>query len=167
MTKRDRVELIRGLIVERPVVNPPHAIAISQVTVLFYKLLGFDRAIRSQLPITLADSEPLPDLVLAAGLLVDYGTRHPKPREIQIVIEIADTTIYEDRSSQLQIYAESMLPEYWIVNIPEHHIEVYTQPARKSANYRRRKDYSVEDAVPIRIDGVVLGSFLVRDILPR
>ena len=167
VTKRDRVELIRGLIVERPVMKPPHVIALTQLTILFYKLVGFERAIRSQAPITLADSEPQPGLVIAQGLLVDYVKGHPNPAQIQLVIEIADSTVREDQTSQLELYAESMVSEYWIVNIPELRIEVYTQPVRKSASYRMRKDYAIEDSVPVRLGGTDLGSLPVRDIFPR
>ncbi len=168
LTKRDRCVLIRGILAEKPTINPPHAIAVFQLTTALFKLLGFEAAVRIQMPITLPpDSEPQPDGVVALGYGKDYLTRHPKPQEIAIVVEVADSSVSVDRNAQLALYASHKLPVYWVINIPERRIEVYTDPkGGKSPTYRTRTDYGPDDAVPVVLAGKSLGSIPVRELLP-
>src|SRR5689334_3689456 len=65
LTKSDRCELIRGLIVEKPTINPPHATVVSKLSRRLFGMIGHDLVLRIQLPITLSDSEPEPDVVVA------------------------------------------------------------------------------------------------------
>jgi Putative restriction endonuclease len=43
-------------------------------------------------------------------------------------VEISDTTLSKDRGQKLRAYARNLIPEYWIVNLPDQQIEVYRQP---------------------------------------
>ena len=132
-------------------------------------MLGTHYVIRNRTPITLPpDSEPIPDFVIAHGPKETYYTRHPGPSDIKIIIEVTDTSRFSDRIKKLQYYAEAQLPEYWIVNIPDLRVEVYTEPTHgDSFTYRVRKDYALDESVPVTIDSIPIGSLLVRDILPR
>lgn len=168
VTAKDRCELIRGYIVEKPVINPPHATVVTKLMQQLVALLGAKAAVRVGLPITLSDSEPHPDLVVAAGVLDDYETAHPRPGQIQLVVEVADSTVAEDQTSQLELYAEAGLLVYWIVNIPDRRVEVYTQPrGGKSPAYRARRDFGPRDSVPVVLAGKDRGAIPVREILPR
>ncbi len=57
---------------------------------------------------------------------------------------------------------------YWIVNLPESWVEVYTGPTRSAGapDYRWRSEYGSSDAVPVSIDGVEVGRLEVADLLP-
>jgi hypothetical protein len=64
-------------------------------------------------------------------------------------------------------YARARLPIYWIVNIPERQVEVYTQPrGGRNPTYRQRRDYRPGESVPLVIAGQEVGSIAVEDILP-
>ena len=133
-------------------------------------MLGTHYVIRNQTPITLPpDSEPIPDFVIAYGPKETYYTRHPGPSDIKIIIEVTDTSRFSDRIKKLQYYAEAQLPEYWIVNIPELRVEVYTEPTYgdDTFSYGARHDYSLDESVPVTLDSILIGSLPVRDILPR
>src|SRR5437588_339920 len=95
LTKRDRYELIHGLIVAKPTINPPHASTVSKLTRRLIRMLGDDVVVRAQLPITLSDSEPEPDAVIAAGTEDDYTTTHPGPKETLLVVEVSDSMLAE------------------------------------------------------------------------
>ncbi len=164
-----RQELIHGIIVARPTINPPHACTLRNLYPLLFQLLGTEYVLCNQTPITLPpDSEPIPDFVIANGPKEMYYTRHPGPSDIKIVIEVADTSSASDRTKKLQYYSEAMLPEYWIVNIPKLRVEVYTEPsfAGDFYVYRTRKDCAIDDSVQVIIDGATIGSISVREILP-
>jgi Uma2 family endonuclease len=169
LTSGDRCELIDGLIVEKPVINPPHATTATRLAKRLTALLGFDTVIRSQQPITLPpDNEPEPDVAIAIGTDNDYSDRHPGPNDLLLVVEVSESTLEADQTTQLAVYARARIPVYWIVNLIDRRVEVYTQPrAGKNPTYRSRRDYGPADSVPVALAGKTAGSIPVREILPR
>ena len=53
---------------------------------------------------------------------------------------------------------------YWIVNLVNRQVEVYTAP--RGDNYSARQDFLPGQHVPLVIDGQLLGQLAVDDILP-
>ena len=85
-----------------------------------------------------------------------------------MLIEVADTSYSIDRGMKWQKYAAVKIATYWIVNLPQRQIEVYTAPSGrgKSAGYRDVTIYGEDDEVPLIIEGRELGRIKVGDILP-
>ena len=54
----------------------------------------------SQEPITTADSEPEPDVIVAHGNIYDYLDHHPSPEELALVVEVADAPFGAIRASK-------------------------------------------------------------------
>ena len=163
--ERRRVHLIRGLLVEKRTQNPPHAIADD--------LCGQELAralpgwyIRSAKPIRLPEpsSAPEPDRCVVRGPARQYKKRHPDPAEIVLVVEVSDSTLSDDRKLGAEVYGPAGLPAYWIVNLVDRQVEVYSDPG--PSGYAKRTDYRAGDSVPIVIDGQALGRIAVDDILP-
>ena len=166
LRKEDRCELIHGFLVEKAINNPPHASAINRVMKQLMMLLGMDAVIRIQLPITLADSEPEPDAILASGYDDDFDSRHPGPDEVLLLIEVSDTSLKFDRSVKLPLYAGAGIPQYWIINVAERSIEVYTQPrGGKNPGYRKSTTYAHSEDVPVVVAGKKRGTIPVGKIL--
>jgi Uma2 family endonuclease len=167
LTENDRCELIRGFIVEKPVINPPHKKAVRRLTPRLAAAFGDDYVIDSQAPITLADSEPEPDFAVAIGPEDRYENRNPRPGEIVLVVEVSDSSLTYDRGDKLELYARGKVPVYWIVNLIDRQIEVYTLPrGGKNPAYRSRTDYAPGQSVPVAVAGEQLGSIPVSEILP-
>lgn len=163
----DRVELLEGLIVHKMTIHPPHSQAVNRLNRLFNRLLPEAWALRIQQPITLARSEPEPDVVIAVGPDERYDSRHPRAQDVVVLIEVGDDSAIEDRTIKLAIYAAANIPVYWIVNIPDRRIEVYANPrGGKKPTYRTRTDYAPGQAVPVVIAGKTLGSIPVSELLP-
>jgi Uma2 family endonuclease len=59
-----------------------------------------------------------------------YAARHPRPKDILLVIEVADSTIDYDREVKIPLYARAKIPQAVIVNLSAGIIEVYTKPFR-------------------------------------
>ena len=155
LTENDRVELLEGWIVPKMPHNPPHdgTIWMAQTALLAHLPPGW--SLRIQSAITLADSEPEPDLVVARGPGIHYLTSHPKPKDISLVIEVADTTLAEDRGPKKRIFARSRIAIYWILNLQDSILEVYSQPkGGRIPTYKQRRDYTAGQLVPLVIDGV-------------
>jgi Uma2 family endonuclease len=169
LTKDDRCELLNGYIVARPPINPPHAHAVRRLTRLLGGMLSDDWVLSPQLPVTIesADSEPLPDVAVAVGPDDLYTDRHPGPKDSVFVAEVSDTTLVRDRTVKLAIYAAAKIPVYWIVNLKDRRIEVYTDPrGGKKPTYRTRADYAPGQSVPVTVAGKTLGSIPVSELLP-
>jgi Uma2 family endonuclease len=118
--------------------------------------------------ITLNDSEPEPDLVVARGNPRSYLRRHPQPGDIGLVVEVAESTLAGDRVDKTRIYARALLPIYWIVNLVDFQIEVYTSPSGPTATpvYAQRQDFRRGDNVPFILDGVCVTTIPVDELLP-
>jgi Uma2 family endonuclease len=163
----ERAELLEGWIVPKMTQNPPHPVAIQLLEQGLASRLPAGWIRRTQAPITTRDSEPEPDVSVVRGPARRYLDHHPRPDEIALVVEVADSSLAEDRAVKGRLYARARLPVYWIVNLVDSQIEVYTDPrGGRSPAYRRRQDYAPGDAVPLLIGGEDCGAIPVRDLLP-
>ncbi len=72
------------------------------------------------------------------------------------------------REPALVDYASAGIPVYWIINLNDWQIEVYTQPEIRDgqAGYASRRDVSIEGEVELTIDGVDVARLPARSILP-
>jgi Uma2 family endonuclease len=169
LTDEDRVELLEGWIVPKMARNPPHDAVIA---LLHNEVIGPRLPkgwfCRGQSAVTTQDSEPEPDLAIVRGRSLDYMKRHPGPRDMGLVIEVADTSIRRDRIIKARLYARAGIAVYWIVNLPSARLEVFTEPsgATDAPSYGQRKTYARTRTVPLVLDGVVVAEIPVRDLLP-
>jgi Uma2 family endonuclease len=167
LTSEDRVELIEGIVVQKMTQNPPHAAAIDYTQDALRPLLPDGWRLREQKPIKLSDSEPEPDLVIVRGPLQRYERRHPGPRDIALLIEVADTSLEADRQDKGRTYARARIAVYWIINLIDRQVEVYTEPkGGKAPAYRHRRDYALHAKVPLLIEGNEVGQVSVGELLP-
>jgi Uma2 family endonuclease len=166
-TTNARAELLEGWVVGRLPHSPPHDTTVHLAQAQFFGLLPAAWLLRIKSSITLADSEPRPDLVIAAAPGRRYLQSHPRPGEIALVVEVADATLLADRTDKVRIYARARIPVYWIVNLVDGRVEVYTQPrAGKSPTYRQRHDYGPDARVPLVLAGRQTGRIAVQEMLP-
>jgi Uma2 family endonuclease len=167
LTTEDRVELLEGWIVDKMPHNPPHDGTVSRINRRILRLLPENWLLRVQAAITLAVSEPEPDLAVVRGPEDVYFERHPGPRDIALLIEVADSSLLEDRRDKGLIYARARIPVYWIVNLRDSCIEVYTQPtAGRAPRYRRQHDFRRGESVPLILDGKEVAQIAVKELLP-
>jgi Uma2 family endonuclease len=160
-----RLELLDGVIVEKMIKNPPHVLATSECVAQFNALVPPGWTVRSQDPITLARSEPEPDVAVVRGKRSDYATRHPTLGEIALVIEVSDSTLTTDRY-KAGIYAAAGIPIYWIVNLPERVVEVYSSPTPGTdGQYGEQRIYQGNDEVPVVLEGQTIGNVRVSELL--
>jgi hypothetical protein len=168
LTENDPVELIDGWIVPKMPHNPPHDSAVELCEERLRPLIPAGWRVRIQSAITTPDSEPEPDLVVVAGTARSHSSRHPEPREIALVIEVADSSLSFDRGGKSAAYARSGIVCYWIINLVNRQLEVYTDPSgpAPSPSYRQRTDYGANTSVPLVIGGQQVALIPVSDLLP-
>jgi hypothetical protein len=66
-----------------------------------------------------------------------------------------------------RIYARASIPVYWIVNLVDRRIEVYSQPSGPTDQpaYGSFQIYQPGDNVPIILDGNTVGSVAVSELI--
>jgi Uma2 family endonuclease len=164
----ERVELVNGYLVNKMSRNPPHDSTIQSLAYLLIRGVPDGWQARIQSAVTLIGGEPEPDAAIVRGGPKTYNTRHPGPTDIAVVIEVADSSLAGDRTDKGADYAEAGVPEYWIVNLIDRIVEVYTQPSGPGVTpgYAARQDYSAAESVPVVLDGAAVGIVAVADIHP-
>ncbi len=168
LTDNDRVELLEGWIINKMPRKPPHDGTLTRMNRRLLRLLPDEWLLRVQSAVTLQTSEPEPDFAIVHGPEEVYFTRHPRPRDVGLIIDVADSTLLDDRRYKGQIYAPARIPAYWIINLVDAKVEVYTEPrGGKSPAYRRRHDYGPEEAVLLILRGSEIARLRVSELLPR
>lgn len=136
----DRFELIRGELIKMAAKGTLHSVCNSLVFGELYSLVGKRAIVRGQEPIILTDdSEPEPDVVIARNRSDNYLASHPEPADILLVIEVSDSSLKYDQITKLSLYAEAGISNYWIFNLVDNQLEMYSEPYQKrqgAFNYR-------------------------------
>ena len=84
--------------------------------------------VRVRGPVQLDDLNlPIPDIAVLR-LRDDYRRAHPTPSDIFLIVEVSDSSIRRDREAKLSRYAAAGIPEVWIANVPDCHVEAFHDP---------------------------------------
>lgn len=145
LSEDDHVELLEGEVVEMSPIGSRHAACVDRLNRLLNQLANLDVIVRVQNPIYLSDySEPQPDISLLRPRDDFYAGEHPKPSDVVMVIEVADSSVEIDRNVKLPLYAQAGIPEVVIVVLPEEIVEAHAEPVNgryQSNRILRRGDY--------------------------
>jgi Uma2 family endonuclease len=168
LTEDDPVELLEGLLVRKMSKNPPHAVATGLVQDALTAAIPTGWHVQMQDPVTTEDSEPEPDVKVVRGQRRDYLNRHPGPQDVALTVEVSDSSLQRDRGLKKRVYASTRIPVYWIVNLIDQRIEVYTDPSGPAdkPDYRQRQDFARTDTIPVVIEGKVVAQLSVGELLP-
>jgi len=170
-TKNDKIELLNGRIIEKMSRNPPHDSALHRLMYLLFRVLPEPYTFRSQAALRLSASVPEPDIAIVQGPPSRYEARHPDASDTLLVIEVSESTLPDDQGEKLAIYAHAAIPHYWILNLIDRRLEVYTDPTGPDhfPPYRSRSDIPEGGQVTIPVAAPPPNQKLtiqVRDILP-
>jgi len=168
-TENDNVELLEGWIVNKMGHNPPHDSTIDLAVGEIDAFLPADWFLRVQSAITTDDSEPEPDVAVVRGPRGRYLKSHPRPLDIGLLIEVSDTTLQGYRDDKEPLYARVRIPVYWIINLPESQVEVYTEPSGPCPDpgYRHKRIYGLQDAIPVMLESTEVGVVAVKNLFPQ
>jgi Uma2 family endonuclease len=122
----DKCELLRGAIVTMSPQGREHGGAIVWLNRVLVLALRDTYDVRPQIPFAADEwSEPEPDFAVTRK----DAARDGHPTEAVLIIEVAMSSLRKDRNVKQVIYAENGVPEYWIVDVANRTIEVFTEPA--------------------------------------
>ncbi len=120
------IELINGEIIKMSPIGSKHNAAVNKLNRLLAKILDEQILIQPQGPFIANDlSEPEPDIALLKYRDDFYENELPHGTDIHLIIEVADTTFAYDTKVKLPLYAESGIPEYWVIDLNKKQLHVY------------------------------------------
>jgi hypothetical protein len=168
LTTDDRVELLEGVLIQKMTKNDPHIEAARRCRRAIEPRLPSGRFYETEQPVVLAQSEPEPDGVVIIGSPFDPRLIKPHPSDIELIVEVSDWSLSIDRGLKLRSCARAGIVCYWIVNLIDRQIEVYTQPdaTAEMPTYAAPQIFKPGDSVPLNIAGQLISHIAVFDILP-
>jgi len=162
----DPIELLEGWLVLKMGKKPPHSVATTLIRDILLKLLPEGWFLILQEPITIAPRhEPEPDMTIVRGSVRTYTNHHPFPKDIGLVLEVSDSTLKRDRGVKQRIYARADIPFYWLLNLVDGQLEVYSEP--KDEAYQQTTIYKPNESVALNLDGQEITRINVSDLLPE
>lgn len=168
--EHDRVHLINGVLVAKMTQNDPHCTADDLCDDALRRVIPVGWYIRGAKPVRIPgragrrDSKPEPDRCVVRGTVRDYEERTPEPADVGLVVEIADSSLAVDRRYATELYGPARIPVYWIINLVDRQVEVFTRPGPRG--YRSTEVFKEGQSVPVVIGGQEVGRIAVADILP-
>jgi Uma2 family endonuclease len=130
LDSNERTELITGQILLMAAKGTPHVLALRLLASnLDALLIGQPVFVSTQDPIQLDDfSEPEPDLAIARGTALDYTDHHPRPSDIYLMVEVADSTLRQDCEVKDKLYARAGIADYWVLDLKNRQLHIFRDP---------------------------------------
>ena len=164
LTEDDPVELINGWLIEKMPKNPRHRAATKLLRTLLESSIPTGYYVDSQEPITLSDSEPEPDVMIIQGDTRDYLEHHPQAENVVLIAEVSDSTLSRDRQLKKELYARHSIPHYWILNLVDNQLEIFSRPSASS--YEIEQILQPEDELQLSLYPNLEIAFPIQQVLP-
>jgi Uma2 family endonuclease len=144
--EKHHVELIRGEVREMSPIGTPHAAILGFLNAWSVRSTPADQVIvRIQSPIQLQELESVPEPDVVWARFNDYYRRHPAAADVQLIVEVSESSLAYDRGEKAALYAEADIDDYWIVNVNDRVVEVYRKPA--GDRYRQLQTFAPGDSI--------------------
>jgi Uma2 family endonuclease len=158
------VELIRGEIVDMAPPGPEHEDAVTGLHFHFFEKVQRQALVWPQgnaIRLPNSNSRPQPDVTLLRWRDDLYRGKRPTAEDVILLVEVAYSSLKYDSGAKLALYAEAGIPEYWLVNLVEGVVEVYSNPSE--GKYKAVK--KVGRGELLQLPGGLEGSIAATDVL--
>jgi Uma2 family endonuclease len=161
--RTDRVELISGELTIMPPIGPEHSFHTTRITNTLPQMLPTGVWLRVNEPITIGNhSEPQPDAAVVRERPDGYRSAHPGPKDVLLIIEVADTSAAFDTQVKAKLSSKAGIPEYWVIDVQESCLRVFTEPSDRG--YKHIQVLERDDTVKsVSINGLAIQ---VKGLMP-
>jgi Putative restriction endonuclease len=163
----NHLELVEGELINQMGINQPRVISVALLLEWFRQVFG-TRRVLNEAPIDVAPednptNEPQPDLIVLKRDFTDFTKEHPQPRDLELVVEVADSTLYFDLTTKAGLYARAGIVDYWVLDVSGRRMIVHRDP--REERYSSIVVFGSEESVaplaapgsPLRIADVLVG----------
>lgn len=146
---QQRLELVQGELISKLGKKRPHVNALIAVQAWLVRTFG-EQFVNPEAPIDVAPednptSEPEPDLVVLSKPSRKFRDANPRPDDLQLVVEISDSTLGFDLTTKAELYARAGIVEYWVFDVPARRLIVHRDPLE--GLYRSVTVYGADETV--------------------
>lgn len=129
---QQHLELIEGELISKMGKKRPHVNSLTLIQAWLQKVFG-ERFVHPEAPIDVAPednptNEPEPDVIVLSRDLSNFRSDNPRPQDLLLVVEVADTTLEFDLSIKAALYARAAIVEYWVLDVPRRRLIVHRDP---------------------------------------
>ncbi|MEI6232105.1 MAG: Uma2 family endonuclease [Planctomycetota bacterium] len=169
-------ELLDGLLVLKdrskkgePImsIGDDHTLVVGLLSVVGSKMTGLGCFMQVQCPIKLSSyHSPEPDGAIVRGTLRDYTKRSRSASDVSSVIEVGDSTANSDRLDKGPKYAESGIPQFVLINLDLHAVEIFESPDVLNRQYTSCRIVRIGESVGFLLPSGSRLDVPVSDLLP-
>jgi Uma2 family endonuclease len=162
-----RVGLWDGRIYEKMSKTQAHAVAGNKVNRFLVRALPDGWFVGGENPVAVSPTRaPLPDLIILRGEPDDYNARRPTANDVGLVVELSLSSLKSDTGAKLAAYAAAGIPVYWVANLVDGVLLVYSEPIPSESRYASKATFKPGDSFAIILDGVQVALVAASDLLP-
>ena len=125
------LELIEGELINKMGKNVPHMVRLrwlmNWLQEVFGKEFVYPEPSIDVAPEDNPSNEPEPDFIVVKRELTSSSSK-PRPEDLHLVVEIADTTLRFDLTTKAALYARAGIVEYWVWDINGRRLIVHRNP---------------------------------------
>jgi putative restriction endonuclease len=162
------MEFLEGIVIAKPRQSLRSEGAVVKIQEVLFKLLPEGWQLRVQQPMVTVDSQPEPDVAIVSESLDGYVDRPPRAEDVPLVIEAADVSLIQDRRLKCRVYARAGILNYWLLNLLDSQLEVFTNPSGPvpMPGYHEQRIYRSDDKISLVLGLDDLGMIRVADMIP-
>jgi Uma2 family endonuclease len=167
MFSQQSLELIDGELINKMGKKRPHVDTLTLLVGWLSGVFGV-RFVNSETPIDVAPqdnptNEPQPDAIVLKHSYSGFRSMTPQPHDLELVVEVSDTSLVFDLTTKAALYARAGIAEYWVLDIQGRRLVVHREP--KAGQYSAIVAYGEDEAVaPLAAPEK---PFRVADVFPR
>jgi Uma2 family endonuclease len=130
--KEQHLELVEGELISKMGKKRPHVNALTMLMAWLVQVFGA-RFVNPEAPIDVAlednpINEPEPDLIVLRRELSNFVSGNPRPEDLDLVAEIADSSLNFDLTTKAALYARAGIVEYWVLDVMNRRLIVHRNP---------------------------------------
>ena len=161
-----RVGLWEGVVYEEMAKNHPHSFSWAGLNAALLPLLPAGWSLWAECTVAITrDKAPLPDLLVLRGDREAFRHRRPEATDVGLLVEVADTSLKIDTGAKLAAYAGANIPVYWVVNLKDGVIHVYSDPVAAENRYATTQIIRADGSIPLVLDGQQIALIPASSIL--
>lgn len=144
-----KLELVEGELINKLSKKRPHTNSLVLLMNWLIQTFG-PPFVNPETPIDVAPednptNEPQPDLIVLKRELSHFLSSNPQPKDLHLVVEVADTSLNFDLTAKAALYARAGIAEYWVLDVPGRRLLVHREP--KSGWYASVVAYNEAESV--------------------
>ena len=149
LVDHERLQLVEGELISKTGKKRPHVNALVLLHEWLIQTFGL-RFVQPEPPIDVSpednpSSEPEPDLIVTRQDLSHFKTSNPRPSDLLLVVEIAETTLGFDLTTKARLYARAGIADYWVLDVSGRRMIVHRDP--RDGKYRDVISYAANESV--------------------